>query len=326
MRERRCWRSRLKGGARASSAARRGGPPTAWRSMSREPCGWLSARAEASRGSRPDGELDEIVELPASFVSSLSFGGADMRDVLITTADNEIDPELGGTLFRARSEVAGLTVAPVSRATPGQTRSCPTCQGEILPRDGVTMTGAAAREFFTAAAAVAGTLIGLLFVAISVSPDRVLGPDASEAHIVRAAAALTAFTNALAIALFGLVPGFSVGGTATIVSILGLLLHPGRGGARCSRFGARTRVRLGDLGFLVGLLAVFVVQLIAGLALDRSALDRGALQTICVLVIVCFLIGIARAWELVGGQRTGLSHMLMETLRTQRAPDGADDE
>jgi sugar lactone lactonase YvrE len=61
----------------------------------------------------PDGRLHELVELPASFVSSLSFGGADMREVLITTADNEVEPELGGTLLRARSEVAGLALAPV---------------------------------------------------------------------------------------------------------------------------------------------------------------------------------------------------------------------
>ncbi len=51
--------------------------------------------------------------LPASFSSSLSFGGADMRDVLISTADNHVNPELGGTLLRARSEVAGLAVGPV---------------------------------------------------------------------------------------------------------------------------------------------------------------------------------------------------------------------
>lgn len=61
----------------------------------------------------PDGELDEIAPLPANFVSSLSFGGADMRDVLITTADNLEEPELGGTLLRARSEVPGLSVVPV---------------------------------------------------------------------------------------------------------------------------------------------------------------------------------------------------------------------
>ena len=60
-----------------------------------------------------DGALDGVVELPATFVSSLSFGGADMRDVLITTADNAVEPELGGTLLRARSEIPGLPVAPV---------------------------------------------------------------------------------------------------------------------------------------------------------------------------------------------------------------------
>jgi D-xylonolactonase len=61
----------------------------------------------------PDGCLDEVVALPAGFVSSLSFGGTDMRDVLITTADNRVDPQLGGTLLSARSEVAGLPVAAV---------------------------------------------------------------------------------------------------------------------------------------------------------------------------------------------------------------------
>jgi sugar lactone lactonase YvrE len=60
----------------------------------------------------PGGELDELIELPAGFVSSISFGGPDMCDVLITTADNLLRPELGGTLLRARSELPGLPVAP----------------------------------------------------------------------------------------------------------------------------------------------------------------------------------------------------------------------
>jgi sugar lactone lactonase YvrE len=62
----------------------------------------------------PDGRLDEQIALPATFVSSLSFGGADLRDVLITTADNLVAPELGGTLLRARCEVAGIGVAAVA--------------------------------------------------------------------------------------------------------------------------------------------------------------------------------------------------------------------
>jgi D-xylonolactonase len=60
-----------------------------------------------------DGELDELIDLPAQFVSSLCFGGPDLCEVLITTADNHVNPELGGTLLRARSDVAGLAVSPV---------------------------------------------------------------------------------------------------------------------------------------------------------------------------------------------------------------------
>jgi sugar lactone lactonase YvrE len=62
---------------------------------------------------RADGSLDAEQSLPASFVSSLAFGGTDMREVLITTADNAVSPELGGTLLRARSEIAGAPVYPV---------------------------------------------------------------------------------------------------------------------------------------------------------------------------------------------------------------------
>jgi len=187
------------------------------------------------------------------------------------------------------------------------------------------MTTAAAHGFFTTSAEVAGTLIGLLFVAISVSPERILGPDASEIHGLRAAATLTAFTNALAISLFGLVPGFTVGVTATVLAIVGLLFIAGAL-MRVVPAWRAGRVKLADFAFLVLLLAVFVIQLIAGLGLDHHESDSGDLQTICVLVIVCFLIGIARAWELIGGQRSDLSHVLVERLQARRASRGPDDE
>jgi sugar lactone lactonase YvrE len=62
----------------------------------------------------PDGSLDSVVELPATFISSISFGGADMMDVLISTADNLKQPDLGGTLLRARSAIAGMPVGVLS--------------------------------------------------------------------------------------------------------------------------------------------------------------------------------------------------------------------
>jgi gluconolactonase len=59
----------------------------------------------------PEGSLDEVVDVPANFVSSLCFGGEDGRDLYVTTADNTDDPSRAGTLFRTRVGEAGLPVA-----------------------------------------------------------------------------------------------------------------------------------------------------------------------------------------------------------------------
>jgi hypothetical protein len=162
------------------------------------------------------------------------------------------------------------------------------------------MTTEAAHDFFVASASVAGALIGLLFVAISVAPERVLGPEASEVHGVRAAATLTAFSNALTVSLFALIPGFHVGGAATAVAIVGILFIA-RALVSVAPAWRAGRFKLTDLSFLVGQFVVFIVQLVAAIGLDGNERSEGALQTICVVVVVCFLIGIERAWELVGG-------------------------
>lgn len=192
---------------------------------------------------------------------------------------------------------------------------------------GAVVTTASAHEFFAASASVAGALIGLLFVAISVAPERVLGPDASEVHSVRAAGTLTAFTNALTVVLFGLIPGFDAGGAATVVALVGLVFITG---ALVRVFpGWRAgKIRALDLTFLVGLIAVFVLQLIAGIGLENHPADSSELTTLCILVVVCFLIGIERAWELVGGPSVGLGHQIaaivQERSRSANDEDGAD--
>jgi gluconolactonase len=60
----------------------------------------------------PGGALDAFVPVPAPFVASLCFGGADRRDVFVATMGNAEDERRGGTLFRARTDVPGLIVAP----------------------------------------------------------------------------------------------------------------------------------------------------------------------------------------------------------------------
>jgi hypothetical protein len=190
-------------------------------------------------------------------------------------------------------------------------------------RDTVAVATSSAHEFFAVAAGVAGTLIGLLFVALSVSRDKIVGPDASEVHAVRAAATLTAFTNALTVALFSLVPGVNVGRVAEVVASLGLLFVAG-GLIHIVPDWRAKRLRLREITFLIGLLAVFVIQLIAGIGLEGSRHDSSDLETICVLVIVCFLIGISRAWGLVGGPTVGLAHEIAGRLDGHDGAEQAD--
>jgi sugar lactone lactonase YvrE len=60
---------------------------------------------------RSDGVLDRRLEVPAQSVTSVSFGGPDGRDLFVVSADHTGDPSLGGCVFRARSDIAGLPAA-----------------------------------------------------------------------------------------------------------------------------------------------------------------------------------------------------------------------
>ena len=62
----------------------------------------------------PSGKPDARIDVPARAVTSLCFGGADLRDLYVVSADNAIDPQRGGSIFRTRSDVAGLP-APFAR-------------------------------------------------------------------------------------------------------------------------------------------------------------------------------------------------------------------
>ena len=172
--------------------------------------------------------------------------------------------------------------------------------------------------FFAATAAVAGALVGLLFVALSVAPDRT---DQGERVVddVRAGIAFSCLVNPLAVSLFALIPDMGVGQPAGVIGIVSfasccalalvLLRETGPG-----------RLRRRQLWRLAVQALVFAYAAVVGFELAHRPGDEGLEQTLCVLIVVLFLIGIARAWQLIGARDASLVGEVARTIGSRRGP------
>ncbi len=71
-----------------------------------------------------------------------------------------------------------------------------------------------------------------------------------------------------------------------------------------------------DALFLIGLVITFGLQLWDGIKAISHPMSSA--EAIAVLVIVCFLIGVARSWELIGGPSIRLSSEIAAITRRRR--------
>jgi hypothetical protein len=171
-------------------------------------------------------------------------------------------------------------------------------------------------DFFLGSAGVGGALIGLLFVAISVSGERLAKAEASALTLrLRAYAALTGFINALVVSLFALIPDGGIGTTSLVVAIIGLTFVVAALLSLIRLRGLRWATGR-DALFLVGQAVAFIVQLTFGIELMQRPSNSGAANGVAILVVACFLIGISRAWELIGGPSIGITHEVVALVRS----------
>ena len=174
-------------------------------------------------------------------------------------------------------------------------------------------------DFFLAAAGVAGALVGLLFVAVSVTQERLAKEGEGQLHRVRASAALTSFSNSLSVSLFVLIPGIGIAWPAISVA-LGGLFFVAASVLSLVRLRRRHGSRPRDALFLAFQAIAFTIQLIAGIMAVSRQDEVSEVRAVAIIVVVSFLIGIARAWELIGGPEIGLFHELRLLGRDEPEP------
>jgi hypothetical protein len=174
-------------------------------------------------------------------------------------------------------------------------------------------------DFFVGCATVAGALIGLLFVAISVSPEKLTGDVAHTEHQVRAGAAFSALVSTLVIALVALLPGASLDDAATIVAGAGLATTIGLIVVLYREH--QQKIRRIDVRMLAILLLLYGLQLAIALQLDASPHNLDQVTRLGGLCIAFFLFGIARSWQLVGARNLSLSSTLAAVIHRAGSED-----
>jgi hypothetical protein len=161
------------------------------------------------------------------------------------------------------------------------------------------------RDLFAATAGAAGALTGLLFVAMSVASGRALVAGPRVIRQIRGSAALLAFSNTLAIALFGLVPGTNIGYPAVVVAIIGIVFIAAAIRSIAASHASPAQVR-SQTGLIMILLLICFSELIAGVVLLGNPASTTSVQVIGYAVVTSMLVGIGRAWEFIGERDTGI--------------------
>lgn len=178
------------------------------------------------------------------------------------------------------------------------------------------MVTAGFQPFFIASTSASAALIGLLFVSVSIAPERVFGSKAESVRQAQALSAFTALANVFFISFGALIPGTGTGIIVTIVSIpailqtLGLLLLLRQWRAE----GAMWR----GLFLFLASAAVYSYELAIGIQLWTTPNNSGALTGLLELLLGGYAIGLGRAWELLGAPRTGILGELWALISAAR--------
>lgn len=166
------------------------------------------------------------------------------------------------------------------------------------------MVPASYLQFFTVSASAGAALIGLLFIAVSISPERNIGKSAPRERRNVAAGSFTALSNAFFISLIAIIPTVDLRWVVFFFS-LSSLLGTARSGVQLLRPHGEKRTLLAmTRRLLLPLVSLAVYGLEFLWAYD--ALKAGRAQTdygpLAGLLVGTYGLAMTRAWALLGAK------------------------
>jgi hypothetical protein len=164
-------------------------------------------------------------------------------------------------------------------------------------------------SFFSASVGAGAALIGLIFVAVSIAPEKTVMVGAPLERQAVAASAYTALLNAFFISLFALIPDTSMGWVALVMSLIGLWSTVFLGWSLLKHSaGWRSVVR--RLILILASIILYGYELYVAIPLINAPSNSSAAFTLATLVGVAYGLGLLRAWQLIGARRFNLSNWL----------------
>lgn len=158
--------------------------------------------------------------------------------------------------------------------------------------------------FLTASTQASAALIGLLFVSISLAPERVFGGKAEALRQAVALSAFTALANIFFISFATLIPGIPVGIIVTAIAAVAALQTLGL--LALMRSWRESKVLRRSLFLFFGSAAIYGGELAVGIELWISPSNTDALSGLLQIILGAYAIGLGRAWELLGAPRLGV--------------------
>jgi hypothetical protein len=163
-------------------------------------------------------------------------------------------------------------------------------------------------EFFLASAGAGGAFVGLLFVAVSIGPERTFGAPAAAGAPRQQLAEGTFLTlvNGFVVSSIALIPGVKVGWFALALGVVGTLIaaHLAWLLSRFHRHQPRRPAPGRDLLRAAGpslvATAVGAIEALLGLRLVMRPTDADAWQGLALVIVGLYALGIVRVWVLLG--------------------------